>query len=132
VVRQHQHARIAAGDNPLWEGRLASNLASQVMSPGKHPPESAQNGPLTPAIGSAAAPHAAHALHETPHDREEQIQAQEPPNHPPYHVTYSLSGGFPMTEYGPDRNPLGVLSAGQPRSGLGAVDRYRDLDDGPI
>jgi hypothetical protein len=29
--------------------------------------------------------------------------------------------GSPMTEYGPDRNPLGVLSTGQPRSGLDDV-----------
>ena len=89
--------RIAVGDNsPISEGRLASNLASRVMSPGKHPPEGAQNGTLTPAIGRAAAPHGAHALNKTPHDSEEQIQAQDPPNHPPHHVTSSLSRGSPQ------------------------------------
>jgi hypothetical protein len=87
--------RIAVGDNsPISEGRLASNLASRVMSPGKHPPEGAQNGTLTPAIGRAAAPHGAHALNKTLHDSEEQIQAQDPPNHPPHHVT-SCSPGVP-------------------------------------
>jgi hypothetical protein len=59
--------------------RLASDLPSRVMSPGKHPPEGAQNGTMTPAVGRAAAAHGAHALDETPHDREEQIQPQDPP-----------------------------------------------------
>jgi hypothetical protein len=62
------------------------------MSPGKHPPEGAQNETLTPAIGRAAAAHGAHALDETSDDGEEQIQPQHPPNHPPDHVTSSLSG----------------------------------------
>ena len=78
------------------------------MSPGKHPPERAQNGTLTPAIGRAAASHGVHALDKTPHDGEKQIQTQDPPNHPPDHFTSSLSGdspltfrGFPITEYEP-------------------------------
>jgi hypothetical protein len=62
------------------------------MPPGKHPPEGAQNGTLTPAIGRAAAAHSAQALGETPHDGEQQIQPQNPPNHPPHHVTSSLLG----------------------------------------
>jgi hypothetical protein len=62
------------------------------MSPGKHPPEGAQNGTLTPAIGRAAATHSAHPLDETPHDREKQIQPKNPPNHPPHQDTPSLSG----------------------------------------
>jgi hypothetical protein len=102
------------------------------MSPGKHPPEGAQNGTLTPAIGRAAAPHGAHALNKTLHDSEEQIQAQDPPNHPPHHVTSCSPGVPPSTEYGPDRNPLGVLSNGQPQSGCGQVDRYGNLDDGLV
>ena len=73
-------------------GRLASNFATRVMSPGKHPPERAQNGTVTPAIGRAAASHGAHALDKTPHDGEKQIQTQDPPNHPPHHLTSSLSG----------------------------------------
>ena len=46
---------------------------------------------MTPAIGRAVAAHGAHALDETSNDGEEQIQAQGPPNHPPHHVTSSLS-----------------------------------------
>ena len=65
-----------------------------MMSPGKHPPEGAQNGTMTPAIGRAVAAHGAHALDETSNDGEEQIQAQGPPNHPPHHVTSSLSADF--------------------------------------
>jgi hypothetical protein len=49
---------------------------------------------MTPAIGRAVAAHGAHALDETSNDGEEQIQAQGPPNHPPHHVTSSLSADF--------------------------------------
>jgi hypothetical protein len=75
------------------------------MAPRKHPPEGAQTGTLTPAISRAATTHGAHALDETPHGSEEQIQTQDPTNHPPHHVPSSLSG-FAFTEYGPDRNAL--------------------------
>jgi len=58
------------------------------MSPGKHPPEDAQNRTLTPAIGRAAAPHGAHTLNETTHNSEEQIQGPGPTEPPatPCHV----------------------------------------------
>ena len=86
-----------SGDNPpVGEGRLASDLALRVMSPGKHPLEGAQDGTMTPAIGRAAAGHGTHALDEMSHGGEEQIQAKDPPNHPPHHVTSSLSRGFPF------------------------------------
>src|SRR4029453_3009753 len=76
------------------KGGFASDVAAAVMSPGKHPPEGAQNRTLTPAIGRAAATHSTHALDETPHDGEEQIQLQNPPNHPPHRrAASSLSGG---------------------------------------
>jgi hypothetical protein len=78
------------------------------MSPRKHPSEGTQNGTLTPAIGRTAAAHGAHTLDETAHDGEEQIQTQDPPNHPPHHVASSLSGGSTTNEYGPDRNALSV------------------------
>jgi hypothetical protein len=86
--RVHHTPYRAAADADL----VGVRLASQVMSPRKHPPERAQNGTLTPAISRAATAHSTHALDETPHDGEEQIQAQDPPNHPPHHVTSSLSG----------------------------------------
>jgi len=89
------HSHRSRDNPPLGEGRLASDLASRVMSPGKHPPEGAQSGTLTPAIGRATAAHGAHALDETPYHGEEQMQAQDPPNHPPHHVTSSLSEGSP-------------------------------------
>ena len=83
--------RSRTGDNPaVGAAWLGSDLASRVMSPRKHPPEGAQNGTLTPAIGRTAAAHGAHTLDETSHDGEEQIQTQDPPNRPPHHVTSSL------------------------------------------
>jgi hypothetical protein len=115
---------------------MASNLASQMMSPGKNPSEGAQNGTLTPAIGRAVAAHGAHALDETPHDCEEQIQAQDPPNHPPHHFTSSLSGahylcgGSPLLSMNPTGIHLGVsrlaaMSTGQPRSAVRHVPARR-------
>jgi hypothetical protein len=76
-----------------------------VMSPGKHPPEGAQNGTLTPAIGRAAATHGPHTLDETSHDGEEQIQSQNPPNDPPHHVTPSLPGVPPLLSMDPTGMP---------------------------
>jgi hypothetical protein len=51
---------------------------------------------MTPAIGRAAAARGTHALDEMSHGGEEQIQANDPPNHPPHHVTSALSRGFPF------------------------------------
>jgi hypothetical protein len=74
---------------------------------------------MTPAIGRAAAAHGAHALDETSHDGKEQIQAQDPPKHPPHHVTSSLSGvpllvsmdptGMHWVSYGLSRRQLATL-----------------------
>jgi hypothetical protein len=125
----------------VWEGRMASNLASRVMSPWKHSSEGAQNRTLTPAIGRAGAAHGAHALDETPHNGEKQIQAQDPPNYPPNHFTSSLSGGClylcggsPLLTMNPRGIPRGVsrlaaMSTGQPRPAVRHAPARRHTND---
>lgn len=48
------------------------------MCPGEDPPERAQDRAVTPAVIGAAAAHGAYAFNEPAHDREQQIQPEDP------------------------------------------------------